>query len=478
MEGKLIKVVVGEKVINDFEDSLHVFSPINNQIVASIPKVSNEVQVKNIYKNAKLAFQKYKKTSFEERRQRLLKFCDLLKENWDEISNLMVWEIAKPKHLAIEEIDRSIDYVKQTIVEYEKLMKNPLVYDENDHNIAGKKGTFIYEPVGVVLAISPFNYPVNLLVSKIAPALISGNVVVYKPATQGSCVGAYISNLLYEAGFDNGEISCIVGKGSEIGDFIIDNPNIDMISFTGSTTIGIQIAEKNPLIPVVLELGGKDSAIVLKDADLEKATKEIVSGAFTYNGQRCTAIKRVLVDSKVEGKLLELIENEVEKLTIGSAKDGNFNITEMIDIASIKYNLELLLDANKNGAKINQKIKRKGNILYPIVLHNVSLNCKVAWEEQFGPILPIISFEKVDDVIEICNESEYGLQTSIFTNNIEQAKRIASQLDVVTVNINKSSSRTPDIFPFGGIKFSGKGLQGVKDSILSMNRIKGIVENN
>lgn len=477
MKGKLYKVVVGDRIINDFENVLNVFSPIDNEIVGSIPKITFKKQVDVIFERAKLAFKNYKKTSFKERKEKLLKFCELLKENWDEITNLIVWEIAKTKRAALEELDRSIDYIKKTINEYEKIINNPIVIDENVHQIKNKVGTFIYEPLGVVLAISPFNYPLNLLITKLAPALISGNVVVFKPATQGSCLGAFISLLLYNSGFSNGEISCLIGKSSEIGDWISKNENIDMISFTGSTRIGRHIASKNPLIPVVLELGGKDAAIVLEDADLKFAAKEIVKGAFSYNGQRCTAIKRVIVDIRKEKELIKLIDEEISKLKVGFAKDGDFDITELIDSKSLKNCLALLLDAYKNKALTNQKIKRKGNILWPIALNNLSFKNKIAWQEQFGPILPIFWFKTHEEAIKICNASEYGLQTSIFTKNINVAKDLAKKLEVGTVNINKASSRTPDEFPFITCKNSGKGLQGIKDSILSMNKLKGIIEN-
>ncbi len=477
MESKLYKVVVGTKIMDNFNYSLHVHSPINGEIVGSIPRITNEFEIDQIFKNAKLAFNEYKKSTFNQRKKQLLTFCNLLKEDWDETSNIIVKEIAKTKHSAIQEIDRTIDYIKQTIDEYEKIINNPLIIDETIHNIKGKKGTFIYEPIGVVLAISPFNYPLNLLMSKLAPALISGNVVVFKPATQGSCLGAHISMLLYKAGFNNGEISCIIGKGSEIGDLVITNSNIDMISFTGSTNIGKKIAQSNPFIPVVLELGGKDAAIVLKDADLKLTAQKIIKGAFDYNGQRCTGIKRVLVDSSIESKFVELMDEEVAKLTVGSANDGNFNITEMINSNAVKYNLELVHDALKNGGLTNQNIKVNGNILHPIILHNINQNCRIAWEEQFGPVLPIRSFKSIDEAIEITNKSEYGLQASIFTSNIELAKKLASSIEVFTVNINSLPSRGPDIFPFGARKNSGKGLQGIKDAIISMNHLKGIIEN-
>lgn len=478
MKTELFKVVIGRNVIDNFQNSLSIISPINQKEFGIIPKVSTKEEIDQIFANAKSAFAEYRKTPLDIRKDRLLKFSKLLKDNWDKITNIIVWEIAKSKRLAIEELDRSVKYIEETIEEYEKIINHPFHLDESVHGIKGKEGNFFYEPIGVVLCISPFNYPLNLLISKIAPALISGNVVVFKPATQGSCLGAFISTLLYEAGFVNGEISCVIGKGREIGDYLTTNKNIDMISFTGSTQVGKEIALHNYFIPVVLELGGKDAAIVLEDCNLEKTAKEIVKGSFSFNGQRCTSIKRVLVDEKIKDKLLELINEEVANLNVGSAASGNFDITELIDYNSLKQNLNLILDAVKNGAKAQQKIQQKGIVLYPVVLDRVSLNSKIAWSEQFGPILPIITFSSIEEAIAIHNASEYGLQASIFTENIEYAKKIADFLEVGSVNINRSSSRGPDIFPFGGRKNSAKGTQGIYDSIISMNRIKGIVENN
>lgn len=477
---RLFKVAVGNKIMTDFHNRLCVFSPINNKVFGIIPKVESPKELNSIFQNAKKYFYEFKKTSFEHRKNILINFVELLKQKKEDLVHILIWEIAKNKKLALDEVERTISYIQDTINEYENIIKdNNKVIDESIHHVKGKKGTFSLQPLGLVLAITPFNYPLNLLIAKIVPALISGNVVVFKPSTQGSCIASYISTLLYRAGFSNGEISCVIGKGSEIGDALIENHNIDMISFTGSTKVGIHIAKKQPLIPMVLELGGKDAAIVLEDVNVHKVVKEIIKGSFTYNGQRCTSIKRVFVDNKIKGEFLNEINLQLKNLTIGSAAKGNYDITELIDKEAIIYNLKLLEDAFYHGAKSKQKVRIVGNnILKPIVLFNVSDNSKIVKEEQFGPVLPIMFFDTIEQAIKMANNSKFGLQSSIFTKNIDLAIEIANKLEVVTVNINKSSSRSPDIFPFGGIKNSGKGLQGIKESILSMNRIKGIIENN
>lgn len=474
---KKFPVLIGNKLVCNFENALKVYSPINNKVIGIVPKLSSSKEINDVFNDAKQAFLSWKKMNFKFRKKLVLKFVDLLKMNKEELVNTLIWEIAKNKDDSLNEINRTIDYILETINTFEKMIKNPLILDEKDHGIKGKNGYFSLEPLGVVLAISPFNYPINLLIAKIIPALLVGNVVVYKPSTQGSLIGAKISELLYKSGFNKGQVSCIVGKGSEIGDFVTSNLNIDMISFTGSFNIGNKISQQRNRIPIVLEMGGKDAAIVLKDANLKSAAKEIIKGSFSYNGQRCTAIKRVLVEEEVEKDLIKHLEEELSKLTIGSAIH-NTNITELISKKAIKYNLDLVYDSIEKGAKTNQKIIVKNNIMFPLILQNVSLDSKIAWEETFAPILPIIKIKNWEEGVVINNKSEYGLQASIFTNNIKLAKIIANKLDVGSININKSSSRGPDIFPFLGIKHSGFGVQGISQTLLSMTRIKGLILNN
>lgn len=475
---KKISVAIGKKIISNSENWLNIISPIDESIVGQIPKVSTKKEINIIFKNAFINFNNIKNIPFIERKKKLLLFCEKLEKNKEEIVRLINIEIAKPKKLAIDEVNRSIEYIKETIKEYEKLLKNPIIIDHKIHKIKGKNGIFSYQPLGVILAISPFNYPLNLLVAKLAPALISGNVVVFKPATQGSCIGALISTLLFESGFNQGEVSCIIGKGNEIGKFIYSNKYINMISFTGSTKIGREIARKNPLIPIVLELGGNDSAIILSDVNIKKIIPLITKGAFLYNGQRCTGIKRILVDNKIKDIFIKSLIKEVDKLKIASAKIHDAEITELISKNAYNYNVSLINDAIKKGGKVYTKNNNLNNkILSPTIIFDVPLNAKIVKEEQFGPIIPIIVFNSVEEAIKISNNTSYGLQASIFSSNIKKAKEIATKLEVMTVNINQPPSRGPDQFPFGGIKESGKGLQGIKEAIISMNRLQGIIEN-
>lgn len=460
----------------DSSEKITINSPINNQPFATIPYIDEEILINSSMQSAHNAFKQWASTSFEYRKELLLKFKKLVLENIDELSNILVNEISKSYKDSKVEIERTIEYLDETIEQYENIIRNPMIIDESQHKIKGKVGKFIREPLGVVLAISPFNYPFNLLLAKLVPALISGNTVVYKPATQGSIIGAKVSQLFYEAGFPEGVVNCVVGKGSKIGDLLITHKLVNMISFTGSARVGNHISEVCHKIPLVLEMGGKDPAIILDDADLELAANEIVKGGLSYNGQRCTAIKRVFVTTQNHNKLVELVVEKVKNLTVGDPFENKF-ITPLISVSSANYVMDLVNEAINKGAKSCLEIKHQDNLLWPMIIDNVTTDMRLAWEEPFGPVIPIIEFNTIDEVIKYCNESEYGLQASIFTNNIEQAESIALQLECGTVNINRSSSRGPDIFPFSGVKNSGFGTQGIIDAILSMTRIKGIIFN-
>ncbi len=297
---------------------------------------------------------------------------------------------------------------------------------------------------------------------------------MFKPPTQGSISGLLLAQAFAEAGLPAGVFNTITGRGSEIGDYIIEHKEVNYINFTGSTPIGERIGKLAGMRPIMLELGGKDAAVVLEDADLEHAAKQIVGGAYSYSGQRCTAIKRVIVMESVADKLAALIKAEVEKLTVGDPFD-NADITPVIDHASADFIWGLIEDAQEKGASALTEIKREANLIWPALFDHVTLDMKLAWEEPFGPVLPIIRVTSVEEAIQICNQSEFGLQSSVFTNDFPKAFEIAEKLEVGTVHINNKTQRGPDNFPFLGVKGSGAGVQGIRYSIEAMTQVKSIV---
>ena len=384
-------------------------------------------------------------------------------------------------------------------------------------------------PLGVVLAIPPFNYPVNLCVSKLAPALIAGNAVVIKPPTQGAAAVLHMLQCFSEAakaaglslggdaasvggasasapapdaaGGDGhamapegpvsalgGLLSVVTGKGGEIGDYMVEHPSVSCISFTGGDT-GLAIAKRAPMVPLQMELGGKDACVVCADADLDAAASAIVKGGFSYSGQRCTAVKLVLPVDGVYDALLAKVHAKLKKLTVGKPQDDS-DIVPLVTSKSADFVQGLVEDAVANGAKLlggDSYVsedgtlggwKRVGNLVYPLVVDGVTEGMRLYHEEPFGPVVPFVrGIATPEEAIAIANRSKYGLQGCIFTQNLDSAIRLADMFETGTVQVNGPPARGPDHFPFQGVRDSGIGSQGITNSVLMMTKVKTTVVN-
>ncbi|HHK6962757.1 TPA: NADP-dependent glyceraldehyde-3-phosphate dehydrogenase, partial [Streptococcus pneumoniae] len=455
------------------EQEITIYSPINQEELGTVPAMT-QTEADEAMQAARAALPAWRALSAIERAAYLHKTAAILERDKEKIGTILAKEVAKGIKAAIGEVVRTADLIRYAAEEGLRITGQAMEGGGFEAASKNKLAVVRREPVGIVLAIAPFNYPVNLSASKIAPALIAGNVVMFKPPTQGSISGLLLAKAFEEAGIPAGVFNTITGRGSEIGDYIIEHKEVNFINFTGSTPIGERIGRLAGMRPIMLELGGKDAALVLEDADLEHAAKQIVAGAFSYSGQRCTAIKRVIVLESVADKLATLLQKEVSKLTVGDPFD-NADITPVIDNASADFIWGLIEDAQEKEAQALTPIKREGNLLWPVLFDQVTKDMKVAWEEPFGPVLPIIRVASVEEAIAFANESEFGLQSSVFTNDFKKAFEIAEKLEVGTVHINNKTQRGPDNFPFLGVKGSGAGVQGIKYSIEAMTNVKSIV---
>ncbi|HGR8312455.1 TPA: NADP-dependent glyceraldehyde-3-phosphate dehydrogenase [Streptococcus pneumoniae] len=455
------------------EQEITIYSPINQEELGTVPAMT-QTEADEAMQAARAALPAWRALSAIERAAYLHKTAAILERDKGKIGTILAKEVAKGIKAAIGEVVRTADLIRYAAEEGLRITGQAMEGGGFEAASKNKLAVVRREPVGIVLAIAPFNYPVNLSASKIAPALIAGNVVMFKPPTQGSISGLLLAKAFEEAGIPAGVFNTITGRGSEIGDYIIEHKEVNFINFTGSTPIGERIGRLAGMRPIMLELGGKDAALVLEDADLEHAAKQIVAGAFSYSGQRCTAIKRVIVLESVADKLATLLQEEVSKLTVGDPFD-NADITPVIDNASADFIWGLIEDAQEKEAQALTPIKREGNLLWPVLFDQVTKDMKVAWEEPFGPVLPIIRVASVEEAIAFANESEFGLQSSVFTNDFKKAFEIAEKLEVGTVHINNKTQRGPDNFPFLGVKGSGAGVQGIKYSIEAMTNVKSIV---
>jgi glyceraldehyde-3-phosphate dehydrogenase (NADP+) len=462
--------------IKNNEKYIEIKSPVDGLVLGTVPAYTTKEVDLEIQK-AKNSFPSWRDTPLSERADILYKAADILLHRIDELTDLLVREVGKDKKSANSEISRTADFMKFT-ADTAKSIHGESIQGDNFSGFNKEKVAVVTrEPVGVVLAISPFNYPINLASSKIAPALVAGNSVVFKPATTGALCGTKLVEIFKEAGLPEGVLTIITGKGSEIGDYVVTHPDINFINFTGSTEVGEHISKMTTMVPLLMELGGKDAAIVLKDANISFAAKNIVSGAFSYSGQRCTAVKRILVINEVADELIAKLKELIKQLKIGNPLEEQVDVVPLINERAADFVWNLIEDAKEKGAKLIYGGKREDNLIYPTLLDYVTTDMRVAWEEPFGPVLPILRVESIDEAIRLANASEYGLQSSVFTENIEDAFYVASKLEVGTVQINNKTERGPDHFPFLGVKKSGIGTQGIRYSIEAMTRVKATIIN-
>jgi len=455
------------------EQQLNIYSPIDQTHIGSTPAMS-QADINRVTTAAKAAQPKWAAIPLREKADLLYKTATLLEERVDQIAEIMMWEIAKGFNDAKTEIIRTAELLRYTAdVGIEQ--KGEIIYGGSfDNKSENKKALVERVPLGVVLAIVPFNYPVNLAASKIGPALIAGNTVIVKPASQGAMSTLELVRAFVDAGVPAGVINSVTGRGSVIGDYITSHEAVDFINFTGSTEIGEHIGKISGMKPLLFELGGKDAALILDGNNLDHAAAEIVAGGFSYSAQRCTAIKRVLVLDAYADELAEKLTTLVRNLTVGMPQD-NATIVPVIDERTVDNAKALYDDAMEKGATALLPFKNEKNLMHPVLLDNVTVDMDIAWIEPFAPILPIIRVSSIDEMVTIANNSEYGLQSSVFTTDFTLAKDVAKKLQVGTVHINQKTQRGPDNFPFLGVKKSGVGVQGIKYSIESMTRIKSLV---
>jgi glyceraldehyde-3-phosphate dehydrogenase [NAD(P)+] len=340
----------------------------------------------------------------------------------------------------------------------------------------GKIALVIREPVGVVAAISPFNYPLFIQAAKVIPALLAGNSVVLKPASSTPLSALMFARILQESGIPNGCLNVITGPGS-IGMKLVEHPHISLVSFTGSTKAGREISRAAEVKRLHLELGGKAVAIVLSDADVGLAARKCVEGAFRNAGQRCDAVSLALVEEGVADLFVEKVLEEAGKWTVGDPRWDDVKMGPLINSSQVERVHRLVVDAVEKGAKLLTGGRFEGNYYQPTVLDYVPREAEIMWEEIFGPVLPIARVRDVGEALEIASAQRYGLDSCVFTNNFYRMWSVAKRLQVGSVTVNDMPRHGVGYFPFGGVKESGIGREGIGYSIDEMTVLKTIVFN-
>ena len=398
------------------------------------------------------------------------KFVDLMVLKRDEVVKLLMWEIGKNLKDSEKEFDRTVDYINETIKEYKKIDRDGAFF----HNNSGVRALIRRGPLGVVLCLGPYNYPLNETFALLIPAIIMGNTAIFKPAKHGVLLIAPLLEA-FKKSFPPGVVNIVFGRGREIAAPIMETGKINVLALIGHSSSAISLQDLHPQknrLRLVLGLEAKNPAIIMDDADLELTVNECLNGSLSYNGQRCTAIKVIYVHEKIKEKFLKKFCDSVDSLKLGLPWENTL-LTPLPEPNKPKYISELIDDATSKGAKIINKNggKKFKNFVFPAVLYPVSEDMDVYKEEQFGPVIPVISFSDINTPINFMADSNYGQQVSLFGNSEEKLGPIIDSLVnlVCRVNLNSSCQRGPDVYPFTGRKDSAVATLSVHDALRSFS---------
>ena len=461
-------MLIGGKHISS-EDLEEVINPYNGEVINTIPIAHRQIadmaiEAANDAKSALTEMSAFKISN------KLFNVVDKLREKRQEFAELLTLEVGKPINESLVEVDRSIETLKLAAEEAKRIYGESVPLDAGLNG----KGFFAFTqrmPLGVVVAIAPFNYPLNLTIHKIAPAIACKNTVIVKPPSEAPLTVMKFCELLNEE-FPDGVVNVVTGYGSEVGDYLVTSADVDKVSFTGSVPTGLMISQKAGMKKVTLELGGNDPMIVLKDADIDKAIKGVINGAFLNAGQVCMGVKRIIIDESIADEFVQKLVVATEKLVMGNPQDSKTTLGTLISKKAAIQVEQAVNDAVEKGAKILTGGNREDAFYEATVIDNVSPDMDLVQNETFGPIAPIIRVKNLDEAIEIANDTEYGLQAGVFTNDYYAAMRCANEIEAGTVFVNKQSTFRTDNMPFGGFKNSGICKEGVKYAFDEMTKTK------
>ncbi|MEH6938093.1 NAD-dependent succinate-semialdehyde dehydrogenase [Bacillus sp. JJ664] len=449
----------GSWVGNDHEFFTKVTNPATGKIVGAIP-TGGTYEAKQAVDAAHKAFKAWSKKTAEERYHLLMKWYRLIDENKEEIARLMTIEQGKPLKEALGEVLYANGFISWYAEEGKRIYGETIPASHPNKRILIRK-----EPIGVVAAITPWNFPAAMITRKVAPALAAGCTTVIKPATQTPLTALKLAELAHEAGIPKGVINVVTGKSSEIGDVWLKDPRVTKITFTGSTEVGktlMRNASEN-VKKVSLELGGNAPFIVMDDADLSKAAAGLVQSKFRNAGQTCICTNRIYVQENVAEEFTLLFTKELEKLKVGNGLDEGSDIGPLIDYAALEKVQMLVDEAKKNGAKEvysgNKPLEENGYYYAPTILVGITDEMACMKEEIFGPLAPISTFKTEEEVIERANNSVYGLAAYVYTENLSRSFRITEALEYGIIGLNDALPSAVQV-PFGGYKESGLGREG------------------
>jgi acyl-CoA reductase-like NAD-dependent aldehyde dehydrogenase len=417
-----------------------------------------------------------KKLAAYQRAEILEKLSSLLKSRKEEAAQLIALEAAKPISTARGEVERTIQTYKFAAEEAKQSHGEVVPLDATKEG-ANRSGYTKYEPLGVIGAITPFNFPMNLVAHKVGPALAAGNTIVLKPASQTPLSAYFLAELLEGAGLPAGAFNVVTGKGRIVGNRIVEDDRVKMITFTGSPEVGKKIRSKAGLKKVTLELGSNAAVIIDKEIDIEPVIARCVTGAFSFQGQVCISLQRIYVHEDQYDSFVERFVQKTKQLTLGDPLNEETDVSALISESDVTRALKWIEEAVEDGAKVAAGGANEERIVLPTVLLDVKPGMKVSCEEVFAPIVVIDKISTVEEGIEKVNDSKFGLQAGIYTKNMSTALDAADLLEAGGVIMNDIPTFRVDNMPYGGVKESGTGKEGVKYSFEEMSQMRLVVFN-
>ncbi len=467
------KPILGGEPI-ETSHKLEVYYPYDNSLIGYSYAVDASY-VEQAIAFAKEGYKKLSNLSTYEKAKILNNVSELLQKHREEMAKIIVYEVGKTIREARTEVDRATETFRFSAQETQRIHGETYPVDAHTGG-KSKFGFYIRVPAGIVVAISPFNFPLNLSAHKIGPAIGAGCPVILKPSEKTPLSPIFMAELLLEAGLPKEAISVLPGF-ADLGKALTSHKDVRVVSFTGSKMVGEFIAKQSGIKKLVLELGSNSALVVHKDGDLESASTKALQGGFSMAGQVCISIQRIFVHEEVLEEFLRLLEEKISKLKIGDPMDESTDMGPMIDKTQVERVKSWIEEAVSKGSKLIQKAQNieNTNFLAPTLLIDPNQDTQVFKEEAFAPVVAINRYANIKDVIDVVNSGEYGLQIGVYTKDINVAMEFIRKCEVGGININEGPNFRVDHMPYGGFRYSGIGREGPKFAIEDYTEIKNVI---
>jgi glyceraldehyde-3-phosphate dehydrogenase (NADP+) len=457
----------------DSPQAIPIHSPYTQEVIDTVPDATNEQVQQALAATAKGAAAMAKLTAYE-RTQILMRAADLLSTKVEDLARTVSVEEGKPLSESRGEAGRMADLLRLSAFEGSQVRGETLPLDAQSAT-RGKLGLTLRVPCGVVVAISPFNYPLLLVMHKVGPALAAGNSVILKPASTTPLSALKLTRVFLEAGLPENALQCITGSGDRIGPALCSDSRVRKISFTGSTAVGEMLAKAAGVKKLTLEIGSNSPLVILPDADISKVAEATAVGGYVNAGQVCISTQRVLVHRKVYADFLDALKPRVEAIKVGDPLKEDSRLSAMISTKDAERVESWISEAVRSGARVVTGGERNGAIVAPTIVADVKPEMRISCEELFGPAVAVTPVTSVEEAIALANDSHYGLGAGIFTRDINSALRFARDVQSGTIQINWTPLWRADLMPYGGFKGSGIGREGPRYAVEEMTEFKTVV---